>query len=77
MSLDLVCGKNVTDEQPVTATYRGYRFVFCSIHCKQEFEKAPESYIEAGHRQGIADLPTRSMVDGPAPIWSSSGTPTL
>jgi YHS domain-containing protein len=76
MNLDLVCGKTVTEENPISTTYRGYRFVFCSLQCKQEFENAPESYIEAAQRQGVKDLPTRSMVDGPAPIWSSSGTPT-
>jgi YHS domain-containing protein len=77
MHRDLVCGKTVTGDNPIATTYRDFRFVFCSLYCKQAFEQAPEHYIDEAHRQGETELPTRSMVDGPAPIWSSSGTPTL
>ncbi len=28
----------------ITLNYQGQRYAFCSDHCRQQFEKDPESY---------------------------------
>lgn len=42
---DPVCGMLSTDE--ITLEYKGQIYVFCSDHCRKEFQKSPESYIVA------------------------------
>jgi Cu+-exporting ATPase len=40
---DPVCGMRASDG--ITLVYKGQDYFFCSDHCKQQFEKDPESYI--------------------------------
>lgn len=41
---DPVCGMFSTDE--ITLEYQGNMYAFCSDHCRQQFQKEPEIYIE-------------------------------
>ena len=49
MATDPVCGMEV---DPGTAkyktVYKGTIYYFCSHHCKVEFEKRPDYYLEHG-----------------------------
>ncbi len=48
MSKDPVCGMNV-DEKKATAQkdYKGRPYYFCSMGCKQAFEKEPAKYVKS------------------------------
>ena len=47
MPTDPVCGMRIRHEQAVeTYIYKGKIFYFCSEACKEEFEQAPEDFIE-------------------------------
>ncbi len=41
---DPVCGMRASDS--ITFTYKDKEYVFCSDHCRSQFEKDPESYIK-------------------------------
>lgn len=43
-SRDPVCGMRASED--ITVIYKGQSYVFCSDHCKQQFEKDPEAYIK-------------------------------
>ncbi len=45
MAKDPVCGMQV-DENSASATsnYKGLTYYFCSVSCKEQFEKNPEQY---------------------------------
>ncbi len=43
-AIDPVCGMHASND--ITAVYEGKTYVFCSEHCKQEFEKDPKTYAE-------------------------------
>lgn len=43
VSKDPVCGMEPTEG--IDLTYEDIKYSFCSDHCKQQFEKNPESYI--------------------------------
>ena len=39
-SIDPVCGMHASND--ITAVYEGRTYVFCTEHCKKEFEKDPK-----------------------------------
>ncbi len=42
---DPVCGMDVNEKNaPATSEYKGQSFAFCSLNCKQQFDKNPEQY---------------------------------
>ncbi|WP_457550984.1 YHS domain-containing protein [Desulfobacula sp.] len=42
---DPVCGMDVFSEKAsITTTWKNQTFYFCAQHCREEFEKSPESY---------------------------------
>ncbi len=44
---DPVCKMTIQDsEAAATSDYKGKSYYFCSKHCKEGFDKAPESYLE-------------------------------
>ena len=44
---DPVCGMEVTYETAqARSEYDGQTYYFCSLGCKEEFDKDPEKYIE-------------------------------
>jgi Cu+-exporting ATPase len=44
---DPVCGMDVTYESAqARSEYDGQTFYFCSIDCKETFDREPEKYIE-------------------------------
>jgi len=46
MPLDPVCGMEVEKEEAAgSSTYKGETYYFCSLHCKEEFDKNPEKYL--------------------------------
>jgi YHS domain-containing protein len=45
MAKDPVCGMDVNEKNaPATSEYKGQSFAFCSLNCKQQFDKNPEQY---------------------------------
>ncbi len=53
MLTDPVCGMEVTYETAqARSQYEGQTYYFCSLDCKEEFDKDPEKYIhEREHRR--------------------------
>ncbi len=48
MAKDLVCGMEVKEEEAAgSSDYRGKKYYFCSLSCKQKFDEAPEKYIKS------------------------------
>ncbi len=48
MEKDLVCGMDVDPKTaPAKSVYQGKTYYFCSLDCKQDFDKEPEKYIKA------------------------------
>lgn len=46
MAKDPVCGMNVDERTaPAKSEYNGQTYYFCSMGCKQSFDKAPEKYV--------------------------------
>lgn len=46
--LDPVCKMTIEEKDAVaTSTYKGMTYYFCSIHCKETFDKNPEAFIRA------------------------------
>jgi YHS domain-containing protein len=47
MAVDPVCKMNV-DEKKAAATYeyKGKKFYFCAVGCKEAFAKNPEKYVK-------------------------------
>src|SRR5512136_842799 len=51
MEKDLVCGMEVDPKTaPAKSIYMGKTYYFCSIDCKQDFDKEPQKYITAAMR---------------------------
>ena len=44
MNKDPVCGMQV-DRSALISSYQGQTYYFCSVECKEQFEKNPENYI--------------------------------
>lgn len=42
---DPVCKMHVEKEAKNTSTYKGKKVIFCSIVCKEMFDKNPEKYV--------------------------------
>jgi Cu+-exporting ATPase len=53
MAIDPVCGMEV-DEQKTRdrATHEGKTYYFCSQDCREEFETAPEEYLDGEEMTG-------------------------
>jgi len=45
MARDLVCGMTVDDNSLHSSTHAGQTYLFCSLSCKQEFDKEPGRYL--------------------------------
>jgi len=52
LNKDPVCGMDVAEDKAKaagrTSVYRGATYFFCSDHCKQDFDKDPEHYLNRG-----------------------------
>jgi Cu+-exporting ATPase len=47
MPIDPVCGMEVEEKEAAgSSTYKGEIYYFCSLHCKEEFDKDPERYLK-------------------------------
>ncbi len=67
MPLDPVCGMEVEKETAAgSSTYQGETYYFCSLHCKEEFDKNPEKYL----KQKPSDLSGR----GSTPVRAGRAT---
>jgi YHS domain-containing protein len=46
---DVVCGMEIiTDKTRASSTFHETTYYFCSHHCKQHFDNAPERYVWEG-----------------------------
>jgi len=45
MAIDLVCGMDVDEDMPLKTEFEGKTYYFCSVVCKNVFEKEPHRYI--------------------------------
>jgi len=49
MATDPVCKMSVEPAQAAAQwTYRGERYYFCAVGCKQTFDREPEKYLAGG-----------------------------
>ena len=49
MERDVVCGMEVDPKTAAAkSTYQGKTYYFCSMGCKQDFDKEPQKYLKAG-----------------------------
>ena len=47
MAKDPVCGMEVKEgKTKATSEYKGQKYHFCAVACKQKFEKEPEKYLK-------------------------------
>ena len=47
MAKDPVCGMQVDERKPAAiGNYKGKPYYFCSISCKEQFEKNPEKFMK-------------------------------
>jgi YHS domain-containing protein len=47
MAKDPVCGMQVDEKKPAaTSNYKGKAYYFCSVSCKEQFEKNPEKFMK-------------------------------
>ena len=44
--IDPVCGMTVDPASDLTSEYHGKRYLFCSEHCKKNFEAEPDKYVK-------------------------------
>ncbi|MDE1860213.1 MAG: YHS domain-containing protein [Candidatus Micrarchaeota archaeon] len=44
---DPVCKMEVDEKSQFRSSYKGKTYVFCSVNCKQNFDKKPESYAKS------------------------------
>ncbi len=48
---DPVCGVEIDkDEAVATSEHMGQTYYFCSVACKESFEKEPMKYVKSGKR---------------------------
>lgn len=48
---DLVCGMSVKkDKAPAVSEYKGKKYYFCAVACKEKFDKEPEKYIKLNEK---------------------------
>jgi YHS domain-containing protein len=51
MAKDPVCGMEVKENQAkATSEYKGQKYHFCAVACKQRFDKEPEKYLKKGKK---------------------------
>lgn len=47
MVKDLVCGMQIDETEAAgSSTYQGKTYYFCSVPCKEKFEKGPEQFVK-------------------------------
>jgi YHS domain-containing protein len=47
MVKDLVCGMQIDEKNAAAkSNYKGNVYYFCSLSCKEKFEKKPENFIK-------------------------------
>jgi len=44
MARDVICGMSVKEDTDITSTFSGKTYYFCSVDCKEEFDKNPIKY---------------------------------
>jgi uncharacterized protein len=49
---DPVCGMRVDRSKAVQLEYAGHTYLFCSEHCRSQFEADPDAYVHAGQVAG-------------------------
>lgn len=53
MAKDPVCGMTVDEKKAAaTSTYQGQTYYFCSVGCKQEFDRNPMQYASPSATAG-------------------------
>jgi P-type Cu+ transporter len=56
MVWDPVCGMPVDPKTaPATAEYKGKTYYFCSMRCKEAFEREPERFVGSGRENPPGD----------------------
>jgi len=51
MAKDPVCGMEVKPGQAkAISEYKGQKYHFCAVGCKQRFDKEPEKYLKKGKK---------------------------
>jgi Cu+-exporting ATPase len=56
MVWDPVCGMPVDPKTaPATAEYKGKTYYFCSLRCKEAFEREPERFVGSGRENPPGD----------------------
>ncbi len=55
-AVDPVCRKTVATESAKPSVFDGNVYYFCSHHCRELFEAAPEVYLGDQHRVGTRQL---------------------
>ncbi|MCJ7663852.1 MAG: YHS domain-containing protein [Desulfobacterales bacterium] len=47
MAIDPVCNMEVDEKKaPATCEYKGKKYYFCAVGCKERFSKDPERFIQ-------------------------------
>ncbi len=47
MAKDPVCGMQVDEKKAAaTSNYKGKTYYFCSVSCKEQFQKNPEKFVK-------------------------------
>lgn len=44
---DPVCKMDVEGNSKLRSSYKGKTYLFCSVSCKQSFDKKPENYVKS------------------------------
>lgn len=53
MAQDPVCFMNVNENKAdATSIYKGKKYYFCAVGCKEKFDKEPEKYIKVSSEPG-------------------------
>jgi Cu+-exporting ATPase len=64
---DPVCGMVIEDsEAAASSEYKGQRYHFCSVPCKERFDREPEKYLTGGDGEGAAgETPGEALEEAP------------
>jgi Cu+-exporting ATPase len=55
MSIDPVCGMEVSGEGAGKATHDGKDYFFCNAGCKEKFEKDPKAFLKEGTKGPVGE----------------------
>ncbi len=55
MPIDPVCWMHVDRTSEYAVEYNGQKYYFCSLKCKEEFEKAPQKYLGVKSQMKMPD----------------------